>query len=151
MQQKFEKVSKSDFSYHRDNCGYMLQLSIVSSQTNGEPETAIYRRTNSPIIVGKIILYGDNPVYGFKESEFFVDSSLLHPNVTKQTILSTIEDLVSDFTYYDRKESDLTMDNLNQAVASGEITIQEMVDEFRKGLEGVFNDPVKPKDESDEV
>jgi hypothetical protein len=57
----------------------------------------------------------------------------------KQTILDTISDLCSDFLYYDRKEDeDLTMEQLNEAVKSGEITIDEMVTEFRKHLENTF-------------
>jgi len=57
----------------------------------------------------------------------------------KQTILDTISDLCSDFLYYDRKEDeDLTMEQLNEAVKQGEITIDEMVEEFRKHLENTF-------------
>ena len=57
----------------------------------------------------------------------------------KQTILNTISDLCSDFLYYDRKEDeDLTMEQLNEAVRNGEITIDEMVSEFRKHLENTF-------------
>ncbi len=57
----------------------------------------------------------------------------------KQTILDTISDLCSDFLYYDRKEDeDLTMEQLNEAVKNGEITIDEMVSEFRKHLENTF-------------
>lgn len=57
----------------------------------------------------------------------------------KQTILDTISDLCSDFLYYDRKgDEDLTMEQLNEAVKSGEITIDEMVEEFRKHLENTF-------------
>ena len=57
----------------------------------------------------------------------------------KDTILSTIEDLCSDFLYYDRKEDeDLTADQLSDAVDTGIITIDEMVAEFRKHLEEHF-------------
>lgn len=57
----------------------------------------------------------------------------------KKKILGTISDLCSDFLYYDRKEDeDLTMEQLNEAVKSGEITIDEMVAEFRKQLENTF-------------
>jgi hypothetical protein len=57
----------------------------------------------------------------------------------KQTILDTISDLCSDFLYYDRKEDeDLTMEQLDEAVKNGEITIDEMVAEFRKNLENTF-------------
>jgi len=57
----------------------------------------------------------------------------------KQTILNTISDLCSDFLYYDRKENEnLTAHQLNDAVKTGEITIDEMVAEFRKHLENTF-------------
>lgn len=59
----------------------------------------------------------------------------------KQIILDTITDLCSNFLYYSRKEDeDLSVDQLNEAVKSGQITIDEMVDEFRKNLEATFND-----------
>lgn len=58
----------------------------------------------------------------------------------KQIILNTISDLCSNFLYYDRKEDeDLTMEQLNEAVKNGEITIDEMVAEFRKHLQNTFN------------
>lgn len=57
----------------------------------------------------------------------------------KQKILNTISDLCSNFLYYDRKvDQHLTMKQLNEAVESGEITIEEMVAEFRKNLENKF-------------
>lgn len=60
----------------------------------------------------------------------------------KQNILNTISDLCSNFLYYDRKEDeDLSVEQLNAAVKTGEITIDEMVSEFRKHLEKTFNKP----------
>ena len=57
----------------------------------------------------------------------------------KQIILDTISDLCSDFLYYDRKEDEyLTMEQLNEAVKNSEITIDEMVTEFRKHIENTF-------------
>lgn len=57
----------------------------------------------------------------------------------KQIILDTISDLCSNFLYYDRKEDeDLSMDQLNDAVNTGVITIDEMVAQFRKKLEDTF-------------
>lgn len=58
----------------------------------------------------------------------------------KEEILNTINDLCADFLYYDRKEDEcLTIEQLNEAVKSGEITVDEMVAEFRKHLENTFN------------
>jgi len=57
----------------------------------------------------------------------------------KENIIATISDLCSDFLYYDRKEDeDLSMKQLNKAVADGEVTVDEMVSEFRKNLENTF-------------
>lgn len=57
----------------------------------------------------------------------------------KEMILNTIDDLCSDFTYYDRKEDEqLSMEQLDEAVKSGEITIDEMVERFRKNLEKTY-------------
>lgn len=59
----------------------------------------------------------------------------------KQLILDVISDLCSDFLYYDRKEDEqLSDERLNDAVKNGDITIDEMVDAFRKHLEDTFND-----------
>jgi hypothetical protein len=57
-------------------------------------------------------------------------------NETKTVILVYVEDLVVDFLYYDRKEDeDLPMGAIEQALASGEITKQEIVDRFDKKLD----------------
>jgi len=57
----------------------------------------------------------------------------------KTKILNTISDLCSNFLYYDRKEDEeLSMEQLNKAVKSGEITIDEMVNAFREHLEATF-------------
>jgi hypothetical protein len=58
---------------------------------------------------------------------------------TKQLILDNISDSVSNLLYYNRKEDDnLTIKKLNKAIKDGEITIDEMVAEFRKHLENSF-------------
>jgi dTDP-4-amino-4,6-dideoxygalactose transaminase len=57
----------------------------------------------------------------------------------KKLILNTIKDLCSNFLYYDRKEDEeLSIEDLNNAVKSGVITVDEMVDEFRKNLEATY-------------
>jgi len=57
----------------------------------------------------------------------------------KQQILNTISDLCSDFLYYDRKgDEELSVEQLNEAVESGKITIDEMVEEFRKHIEATY-------------
>lgn len=58
----------------------------------------------------------------------------------KQTIINTISDLCADFLNYDRKnDDDLSREDLKEAVINGDITIDEMVVEFRKHLEENFN------------
>lgn len=58
----------------------------------------------------------------------------------KEKILNTISDLVSDFVYYNRKEDEeLSAEQLNAAVKNGDITIEEMVEAFREGLNNTFN------------
>jgi hypothetical protein len=57
----------------------------------------------------------------------------------KDVILSTKTDLTGSFLYYDRKESStLSIEQLNEAVYSGEITVDGMVASFRKHLQGTF-------------
>jgi hypothetical protein len=54
----------------------------------------------------------------------------------KQLILGTVEDMVADFLYYDRKEDeDLPRGAIEEAVAGGQITIDEIVSQFRQSLE----------------
>jgi hypothetical protein len=58
----------------------------------------------------------------------------------KQKILDAIDDLCSNFLYYDRKEDeDLSSEQLEQAVKKGDITIEEMVEKFKQCLERKFN------------
>jgi dTDP-4-amino-4,6-dideoxygalactose transaminase len=47
--------------------------------------------------------------------------------------------LVSDFVYYQSKECEqLTKEELSEAIESGTVTIDEMVEEFRKALKSVY-------------
>lgn len=57
----------------------------------------------------------------------------------KETIINTIKDLCADFLYYDRKEDeDLSADDLEEAVKNGTVTIDEMVETFRRNLENTL-------------
>lgn len=59
----------------------------------------------------------------------------------KELILGLIEDLVSDFTYYNRKECEqLSDDELEDAIINGEVTIKEIVEEFEKHLRETYPD-----------
>lgn len=61
-------------------------------------------------------------------------------NETKKLIIDKISDLCSNFLYYDRKgDCELSMEKLNKAVKSKQITVDEMVSEFRKNLENTFS------------
>ena len=57
----------------------------------------------------------------------------------KDLILSVVKDLERDFIYYDRQDFYLSPEILNTALKKGEITIDEIVNEFRKHLENRFN------------
>jgi len=53
----------------------------------------------------------------------------------RDTILGTVDDLVSDFLYYDRKEDEeLPRGAIDDAVKAGEVTVDEIVEHFRKSL-----------------
>ena len=50
-------------------------------------------------------------------------------------ILGTVGDLVGNFLYYDRKtDEDLRYGDIQKALQSGEVTIDEIVDTFRNTL-----------------
>ena len=50
-------------------------------------------------------------------------------------ILGVVDDLVANFLYYDRKgDEELPMGAIEEAVKSGEVTVDEIVAGFRKGL-----------------
>jgi hypothetical protein len=52
------------------------------------------------------------------------------------TILSTVQDLVGSLMYYDRKEDDeLGRGEIEEAISNGEISVDEIVAEFRRHLE----------------
>jgi hypothetical protein len=53
----------------------------------------------------------------------------------RKTIKNTISDMVADLLYYDRKEDDaLPMDAIDGAIRRGEITVDEIVAQFRDDL-----------------
>lgn len=64
-------------------------------------------------------------------------------SIIKNTILDTIDDLVRNLTYYDRKDDeDLTEELFDRAIETGEITIDEMVEKFRECLKTTYPDKV---------
>lgn len=57
-------------------------------------------------------------------------------NKRRQHIMDTVSDLVANFMYYDRKEdSDLPLGAIEEAVAGGQITLDEIVAHFRSVLQ----------------
>jgi hypothetical protein len=55
---------------------------------------------------------------------------------TNGKILAMVDDLVADFLYYDRKEDEeFPRGAIEAAIANGEISIDEIVDQFRKSIE----------------
>ncbi len=52
-------------------------------------------------------------------------------------ILGTIHDLVANFLYYDRKnDEELRVGDIEKAIASGQITIEEIIEQFSVELRG---------------
>ena len=57
----------------------------------------------------------------------------------REIILNAISDLVSDFTFYDRKSDEfLSLERLNKAVKTGVISTDEIVEAFKTNLQNVF-------------
>jgi hypothetical protein len=53
----------------------------------------------------------------------------------REHILDVVTDLVGGFLYYDRKEDeDLPLEAIEEAIAQGEITVDEIVEQFRKEM-----------------
>lgn len=54
----------------------------------------------------------------------------------RETLAATISDLVKDLLVYDRREDEqLPEGRIEDMIARGEVTIEQMVDCFRRGLE----------------
>jgi len=52
-----------------------------------------------------------------------------------ENINDTIEDLVSDFLYYDRKEDEtLEVGDIEDAIKEGKITVDQIVSKFKECL-----------------
>ena len=59
----------------------------------------------------------------------------MSPDKLKELILDTVNDLVSDFLYYDRKSDDeLFIGDIEKAITDDIISISEIVDRFRSKL-----------------
>lgn len=72
---------------------------------------------------------GENEVYTHSE----VDEDYIR-------IMNNIKDLVSKFLYYDRKEDGyLPLGLIESKIKNGEISIDNMVEEFRNSLEKTYN------------
>lgn len=55
--------------------------------------------------------------------------------IDKSYVLGVIGDTISNFLYYDRKEDDnLPVGKIDEMVAAGELTIDDMVNAFRSEL-----------------
>ncbi len=53
----------------------------------------------------------------------------------KRLVLDTVDDLVSDFLYYDRKEDeDLPRGKIEELIKKGVITKKEIINQFIKSL-----------------
>lgn len=60
---------------------------------------------------------------------------MISKDARAKTILCAISDAISDLLYYDRKEDDeLPRGLIDLAIHEGDITVDAMVDQFRKQL-----------------
>jgi hypothetical protein len=60
-------------------------------------------------------------------------------NKTRKIILLCVGDLVSKFTFYDRKnDEELSGEQLDKAIENGIVTIDEIVEKFREELKKVY-------------
>lgn len=58
---------------------------------------------------------------------------------TRKRIFDIVSDLVSDFTYYDRKEDEeLSLDNMNYAIQQGIVSVHDIVGHFSVCLMEVY-------------
>ena len=54
----------------------------------------------------------------------------------RELILGTVDDLAINFVYYDRKEDEeLPTGSVEEALAAGEVTLDELTARFRAGVE----------------
>jgi len=54
----------------------------------------------------------------------------------RELILANANDLARDFLYYDRKEDEeLTKGEIQEAVEKGEVTKEEIIEEFKRQLD----------------
>jgi hypothetical protein len=61
--------------------------------------------------------------------------------ILRDLILMTIDDMVADFIFYDRKEDEeLPRDVLERAVRDGVVTVDEIVDRFKTKLVAGLNE-----------
>lgn len=59
----------------------------------------------------------------------------------RNTIFDIVEDLVTDFLYYDRKDDDeIGVEELDGAIKSGIITVEEIIAHFTKKLRHTYPD-----------
>lgn len=54
----------------------------------------------------------------------------------REAIISAIDDLISDFLYYDRKEDSIIgVGDIEDAIRDGVISVKEIIEEFSERLE----------------
>lgn len=68
----------------------------------------------------------------------------------RELIRDTLDDLVSNFLYYDRKEDeDLPRGAIDEAVVTGEVSLDELVGWFRELLDAGIDIDEQPSDADD--
>lgn len=69
----------------------------------------------------------------------------------RDTVLSTVEDLVRDFLVHDRKEDeDLPRGEIEKLIKDDELTIDDIVERFREALEERLGNLDEDEDEEED-
>ncbi len=69
------------------------------------------------------------------------DGKLPAPSI-RESVLGHAEDLMTDFLYYGRQEDEeLPIGAIDKALATGVVTVDELLDVFRKHLESAREEP----------
>ena len=74
-----------------------------------------------------------------KPPEWLIINIVINSKIMIENIENTIEDLVSDFLYYDRKEDeDLPVGVIQKAIKDGLITKEQIIKKFAESLTEVL-------------
>lgn len=129
----------SEFPVYRDHGGlYLWEMTGVRGGPTREPVTA---RSRSYDLAGFKAFLNDPLCQTGPQQRwsFRLDGPL--PTGKRDDILGLFEDMVGKFLYYDRKESGVGVGVIQEAVRTGELTVEEMIEEFGTRLRKALKKP----------